>query len=76
MLRTLNTRIKQNIHLPLKSYSPWSHVSSTMGLVTKPSSALFCFLAHETQQQFDYYSLIVIFHFLKSCLRGCPRKIG
>ena len=26
--RTWNTRIEQNIHLPLKSYSPWSHVSS------------------------------------------------
>ena len=24
MSRTWNTRIEQNIHLPLKSYSPWS----------------------------------------------------
>ena len=53
----------------LKSYSPWSHVSSTVGLVTKLPQALFCFPAHEPQQQFDYYSLIVFFHFLKSCLK-------
>ena len=32
MSRTWNTRIEQNIHLPLKSYSPWSLVSSTFGL--------------------------------------------
>ena len=33
--RTWNTRIKQNIHFPLKSYSPWSLVSSTIKLNTK-----------------------------------------
>ena len=32
MSRTWNTRIEQNIHFPLKSYSPWSLVSSTIGL--------------------------------------------
>ena len=32
MSRTRNTRIEQNIHFPLKSYSPWSLVSSTNGL--------------------------------------------
>ena len=32
MSRTWNTRIEQNIHLPLKSYSLWSLVSSTMRL--------------------------------------------
>ena len=36
--RTWNTRIEQNIYLPLKSYSPWSHLSSTMWLVTKSSN--------------------------------------
>ena len=32
MSHTRNTRIEQNIHFPLKSYSPWSLVSSTIGL--------------------------------------------
>ena len=32
MSRTWNTRIEQNIHLPPKSYSPWSLLSSTFGL--------------------------------------------
>ena len=35
---TWNTRIEQNVYLPLKFYSPWSHVSSTMCLVMKSSN--------------------------------------
>ena len=30
MSRTRNTRIERNLHLPMKSYSPWSHVLSTI----------------------------------------------
>ena len=66
MSRTLNTRIEQNIHLPPKSYSPWSLVSSTIGLTQNfHRTVLLCWqgwdislilipFSCETHRQFDY----------------------
>ena len=66
MSRTWNTRIEQNIHFPLKSYSPWSLVSSTIGLTQNfHRTVLLCWegwdislilfpLSCETHRQFDY----------------------
>ena len=66
MSRTWNTRIEQNIHFPLKSYSPWSLVSSTIGLTQNfHRTVLLCWegwdirlilfpLSCETHGQFDY----------------------
>ena len=58
MSRTWNTRIKQNIYLSLKSYSPWSHVSSTMPRCRLVLGYKLGFVSslwsYETQQQFDY----------------------
>ena len=81
MSRTWNTRIEQNIHFPLKSYSPWSLVSSTIGLTQNfHRTVLLCWegwdislilfpLSCETHRQFDYNLSnnwwFVIFNFFK-----------
>ena len=39
MSRTRNTKIERNLHLPLKSYSPWSHAYN---VYNQPSHEMKC----------------------------------
>ena len=61
---TWNTRIEQNIYLPLKFYSPWSHVSSTMCLVTKSSNVKL------VVRRLDYTVRVVPLSLSPSCVTG------
>ena len=49
---TWNTRIEQNLHLPLKSYSPWSLVQSTISCQMKYKSMLIIFYIPSVAKNF------------------------